>query len=66
MVERRPIPPGEDPVCAMLVDPVEARANGLALSHEGSEYLFCSTGCSLEFLDDPAWFLDPAYTPTMM
>jgi P-type Cu+ transporter len=55
----------EDPVCAMAVDPAEAAANGLVLTHEGKSYVFCSTGCLLEFRDDPAWFLDPAYTPSM-
>ena len=65
MVEQRAIPPGEDPVCAMAVDPAEASANGLTISHDETEYLFCGTGCFLEFRDDPAWFLDPAYTPTM-
>ena len=57
--------PHEDPVCAMSVDPSEAAANGLVLTYENRLYVFCSTGCILEFRDDPAWFLDPAYTPTM-
>ena len=65
MLERRTIAATEDPVCAMRVDPAEASANGLTVRHEDAEYLFCSTGCFLEFRADPAWFLDPAYTPTM-
>jgi len=66
MVEQRAISPDEDPVCAMPVDLAGATAKGLALRHEHTDYLFCSTGCLLEFRDDPGWFLDPAYTPTMM
>ncbi len=65
MVEPRAIPPRQDPVCAMPVDPAEASANGLTVRHEDTDFLFCSTGCFLEFRDDPAWFLDPAYRPTM-
>ncbi len=62
----RTIARGEDPVCAMTVDPADAGSVGLSLRHEGVEYSFCSHGCLLEFQDDPAWFLDPAYTPTPM
>ncbi len=65
MVEQRAIFSKEDPVCAMPVDPAEASTNGLTVSHEDTDYVFCSTGCFLEFRDDPAWFLDPAYMPTM-
>jgi YHS domain-containing protein len=65
MSEQRIVHANEDPVCAMVVDPAEAIANGLALRHGATDYVFCSTGCFLEFRDDPAWFLDPAYTPTM-
>ena len=65
MFEERIVGPNEDPVCAMAVDPAEATGNGLVLTHEDNVYVFCSTGCFLEFRDDPAWFLDPAYTPTM-
>jgi YHS domain-containing protein len=65
MIERRVVAPSEDPVCAMTVDAAEAQAGGLVLTHEGDVYGFCSRGCLLEFRDDPAWFLDPAYTPTM-
>ena len=65
MTEQRVMAPNGDPVCAMAVDPAEAVATGLSLTHEDDVYVFCSTGCFLEFRDDPAWFLDPAYTPTM-
>ena len=65
MTDQRTIPPTEDPVCGMTVDPDEARAKGLTLTHEGTEYAFCGKGCMLEFRDDPGQFLDPAYRPSM-
>ena len=65
MPEQRVVAPNEDPVCGMPADPAEAAAKGLVLSHDDDDYVFCSTGCFLEFRDDPAWFLDPAYTPMM-
>jgi YHS domain-containing protein len=33
--------------------------------HEGVEYVFCGKGCFLEFRDDPATYLDPAFVPSM-
>lgn len=65
MFEQRILDRNEDPVCGMAVDPAEATATRLVLVHEDTVYVFCSTGCFLEFCDDPAWFLDSAYTPTM-
>lgn len=65
VTEQRTIAPDEDPVCGMRVDPVAARAKGLALTHDGREYVFCGKGCLLEFRDDPAIFLDPSHRPTM-
>ena len=65
MTERRPIEPSEDPVCGMTVDRDAARAKGLILDHEGTEYGFCGKGCLLEFRDDPDRYLDPAYVPSM-
>jgi YHS domain-containing protein len=65
MTESRPIEPNEDPVCGMTVDIESARARGLALSHDGREYVFCGKGCYLEFRDDPATFLDAEYRPSM-
>lgn len=63
MNEQRSIGPSEDPVCAMPVDPAEARRNDLRASHQGIEYAFCSVECLNDFRADPAWFLDPAYAP---
>ena len=65
MTEPRPIEPNEDPVCGMTVDIEGARARGLALSHDGHDYVFCGKGCFLEFRDNPAAHLDPEYQPTM-
>jgi len=65
MTTQRTIPPTEDPVCGMTVDQDEARTKGLTLSHEGIEYAFCGKGCLLEFRDDSAQYLDPAYMPSM-
>ena len=65
MTEQRAVAPTEDPVCSMTVDPTQARAKSLTLTHEDTEYAFCGKGCFLEFRDEPAKYLDPAYTPSM-
>jgi YHS domain-containing protein len=65
MTERRTIEPTEDPVCGMTVDRDTARAKGLVLTHEGTEFGFCGKGSMLEFRDDPGQYLDPAYVPSM-
>lgn len=65
MTEQRAIEPNEDPVCGMTVDVVAARAKGLALIHEGTEYVFCGKGCLLEFRDDPATYLAAEFVPEM-
>jgi YHS domain-containing protein len=65
MTETRPIEPNEDPVCGMTVDPDTARAKGLAVTHDGREYLFCGKGCMLEFRDNPDGFLAEGHTPSM-
>jgi YHS domain-containing protein len=54
-----------DPVCGMTVDIANARAAGLTSDHEGTTYYFCGKGCKLDFEEDPAKYLDPAYTPSM-
>jgi Cu+-exporting ATPase len=54
-----------DPVCGMSVHPEVAAAAGLTAEHAGHSYYFCSTGCKLEFLDDPKRFFDPEYLPHM-
>ena len=65
MAERRTIAPNEDPVCGMTVDPDQARAKGLAIQHEGREYVFCGKGCFLEFRDDPETYLSADHQPSM-
>jgi YHS domain-containing protein len=65
MADRRPIAPNEDPVCGMTPDIEAARAKGLAIEHEGREYVFCGKGCLLEFKDDPEQYLAAGYTPSM-
>ena len=65
MTDKRTVPPTEDPVCGMTVDPTVARSKGLTTTYEGVEYAFCGKGCLLEFRDDPKQYLDPAYSPSM-
>ena len=65
MTEHRTVKPNEDPVCGMTVSIAEARAKGLALEHQGHEYVFCGKGCFLEFRDDPETFLAADYSPSM-
>lgn len=64
-MDQRQIAQNEDPVCGMTVDVDQARAKGLALEHDGREFVFCGKGCMLDFRDDPAPYLDPDYTPSM-
>jgi YHS domain-containing protein len=52
-----------DPVCGMQVDTDGAQWKS---EHEGETYYFCSKGCMLEFNDDPARYLDPAYVAESM
>jgi YHS domain-containing protein len=65
MNDMRHIEPNEDPVCGMHVDVEAAMAKGLALTHDGHEYVFCGKGCLLEFRDDPQTYLDPRHVPQM-
>ncbi len=54
-----------DPVCGMSVTIEHAEAAALAADHDGVRYFFCGKGCLLDFQDEPAKYLDPAYRPTM-
>jgi YHS domain-containing protein len=65
MADHRTVAPDEDPVCGMTVQVEEARAKGLARSHEDREYVFCGKGCFLEFGDDPETFLAVGFVPSM-
>ena len=64
MTGGRSIQPDEDPVCGVRLEGSGARAN-LVLTDGDVEYAFCGDRCRSEFRDDPAWFLDPAYAPTV-
>ena len=65
MNDIRHIEPNVDPVCGMTLDIEAAKARGLALTHDGREYVFCGKGCMLEFRDHPEAFLDQGHLPTM-
>jgi YHS domain-containing protein len=54
-----------DPVCGMTVEITHAREAGLTSEHEDETYYFCGKGCKLDFEEDPARYLDPAYKPSM-
>ncbi|HET8569241.1 MAG TPA: hypothetical protein VFM93_09665 [Candidatus Limnocylindria bacterium] len=43
-----------DPICDMVVDVAEARADGRTLVHDGREFAFCAVGCLRRFEKDPA------------
>jgi P-type Cu+ transporter len=49
-----------DPVCGMRVDPTRPAAT---VTHEGSLYFFCSTGCAERFRAEPQRYLAPAAAP---
>jgi YHS domain-containing protein len=65
MDQIRHVEPNEDPVCGMQVDPEAAKARGLALTHDGHDYVFCGKGCMLDFRDEPGKCLDPRHLPSM-
>ncbi len=44
----------KDPVCGMVVDPLEARGKA---QYQGDTYFFCSPGCMQKFMASPAAFL---------
>jgi len=54
-----------DAVCGMTVDIEGAKGQGLHFNHAGIDYYFCGRGCRLDFEENPARYLDPAYTPSM-
>jgi YHS domain-containing protein len=64
-VPENPTPTAIDPVCGMTVDLADAQTADLTTEHDGQTYAFCGRGCLLDFKDDPATYLDPAYTPSM-
>jgi len=52
----------KDPVCGMEVLPERAAGS---LEHEGTTYVFCSTGCLEKFRADPARYVGPAPAPPL-
>ncbi|MCM8731599.1 heavy metal translocating P-type ATPase [Hephaestia sp. GCM10023244] len=46
-----------DPVCGMTVDPQKTAHHA---THAGDDYHFCSAGCRVKFVGDPAYYLIPA------
>ena len=64
-MDQRHIAANEDPVCGMTVAVDQARVKGLALEHNGREFVFCGKGCMLDFRDDPQPYMDPDYRPSM-
>lgn len=67
LAEGRVVEPGTaiDPVCGMTVDIAAAVAKDLHATHLAGDYYFCGKGCKLDFLEDPARYLDPSYVPSM-
>jgi YHS domain-containing protein len=62
--KRRPTRPSIR-VCGMMVDRGAARAKGLHSRHQEVDYYFCGKGCKLDFIEDPARYLDPSYVRSM-
>jgi len=52
----------KDPVCGMMVDPLQAAAN---YEHEGTTYFFCHSRCRERFQNDPDGYLTGQYQPGM-
>ena len=50
----------KDPVCGMTVDPATAKHRA---EHAGTTYFFCSDGCRIKFVADPAKYLAPTAAP---
>jgi P-type Cu+ transporter len=50
-------PTVRDPVCGMTVDPAKTLHHA---AHEGHDYHFCSAGCRMKFVADPAQYLSDA------
>ena len=48
-----------DPVCGMSISPNEA----LSAMHEERKYFFCSNGCRVKFVTDPAKYVGPRAQP---
>ena len=49
------VPPEQDPVCSMLVDP--KKPAGGTFRYQGTTYVFCGPGCQVAFSKDPEAYL---------
>ena len=56
------VPPVQDPVCGMMVDPLSAAAT---YDHEGTTYYFCHPRCEERFRSDPDGYLSGKYIQAM-
>jgi Cu+-exporting ATPase len=56
------VEPVKDPVCGMMVDPLNAAGT---YTHLEKTYSFCSTHCVKRFASDPDSFLKKKYQPSM-
>ncbi len=56
------VEPVKDPVCGMMVDPLNAAGT---YTHREQTYSFCSTHCVKRFASDPDSFLMEKYQPSM-
>lgn len=56
------VPPVQDPVCGMMVDPLSAAGK---YDHAGTTYYFCHPRCEERFRSDPDGYLSGKYTQTM-
>ncbi len=56
------VPPVQDPVCGMMVDPLSAAGT---CDHAGTTYYFCHPRCEERFRGDPDGYLSGKYTQAM-
>ncbi|MYJ21871.1 MAG: heavy metal translocating P-type ATPase [Nitrospira sp. SB0673_bin_12] len=56
------VPPVQDPVCGMMVDPLSAAGT---YNHEGTTYYFCHPRCEERFRSDPDGYLSGKYLRAM-
>ena len=56
------VPPVQDPVCGMMVDPLSAAGT---YDHAGTTYYFCHPRCEERFRSDPDGYLSGKYTQAM-
>jgi Cu+-exporting ATPase len=55
---------GKDPVCGMTPFKAVAKAKGNTLTHQDTEYFFCSAGCKAKFEAEPEKYIATAAKPS--